>query len=153
LGGGIDTGQGAQKGVTPADAADVESEDQIARIVEAVHPTPVSVNIGFGIRSRPTTPMIPLRRLEALGIRRATVPRMLPAAAIHAMITALSLMKDTMETGQMHDRPDLLAGIEQITGLMNYDLINRLEQDFSSDEDLERRYGSGPVDLVRRHAH
>ena len=97
--------------------------------------------------------MIPLRRLEALGIRRATVPRMLPAAAIHAMITALSLMKDTMETGQMHDRPDLLAGIEQITGLMNYDLINRLEQDFSSDEDLERRYGSGPVDLVRRHAH
>ena len=38
---------------------------------------PVNINMGFGIRSRPTTPLIPLPRLKALGVRRVS-------AAAHA---------------------------------------------------------------------
>src|SRR5690606_29081158 len=47
----------------------VKTEDQIKRLVEAVD-VPVSVNMGFGLRSRPTTPLIPIARLAQLGVKR-----------------------------------------------------------------------------------
>src|SRR5262249_14315427 len=46
----------------------VRTEEQVKRIVEAAR-VPVTINMGFGIRSRPTTPLIPLPRLKALGLR------------------------------------------------------------------------------------
>jgi hypothetical protein len=55
--------------------------------------------MGFGIRARPTTPLIPLPRLKALGVRRVTLPRMLPAAAIKGMTRALEVMKEVIATG------------------------------------------------------
>ena len=97
----------------------VRSEEDIAAIVEAAR-VPVTVNMGFGIRSRPTTPLFPIPRLKALGVRRISLPRMLPAAAIHAMQQALSVMREVMTTGVPADRPDLLASIEDIMALMGY---------------------------------
>ncbi len=38
----------------------VKTEDDIRRIIDAAG-VPVTINMGFGIRSRPTTPLIPLR--------------------------------------------------------------------------------------------
>lgn len=119
----------------------VKREEDIARIVEAAG-VPVTVNMGFGIRSRPTTPLIPIPRLKALGVRRMSLPRMLPAAAIQAMTTALSLMRGVMETGQPIDRPDLLAGIEDIMQLMDYDNMRALEARLLGHEAVERKYGS-----------
>jgi len=104
----------------------VRSEDDIARIVEGSG-IPVSVNMGFGIRSRPTTPLFPIPRLKALGVRRISLSRMLPAASVHAMQTALSLMRQVLETGEPIDRPDLLAGIEDIMRLMGYEQMRALE--------------------------
>ena len=104
----------------------VRSEEDVAAIVEAAG-VPVSVNMGFGIRSRPTTPLIPIRRLKALGVRRISLPRMLPAAAIHAMQQALQLMRGVIETGEPIDRPDLLASIEDIMALMGYDEMHQRE--------------------------
>lgn len=109
----------------------VESEEQIARLVEASG-IPVSINMGFGIRSRPTTPLIPIRRLKALGVRRISLSRMLPAASIHAMQQALSLMRQTIETGEPIDRPDLLVGIEDIMHLMGYEQMRALESQLVS---------------------
>ena len=109
----------------------VQSEEQIARLVEASG-IPVSINMGFGIRSRPTTPLIPIRRLKALGVRRISLSRMLPAASIHAMRQALSLMRQTIETGEPIDRPDLLVGIEDIMHLMGYDQMRALESQLVS---------------------
>jgi 2-methylisocitrate lyase-like PEP mutase family enzyme len=106
----------------------VHSEDDIARIVDAAR-VPVTINMGFGIRSRPTTPLIPIPRLKALGVRRISLPRMLPAAAIRAMETALSLMRQSVETGVPVDRPDLLAGIEDVMKLMGYDAMRKLENE------------------------
>lgn len=97
----------------------VRTEEEIARIVEAAG-IPVTVNMGFGIRSRPTTPLIPLPRLKALGVRRISLPRMLPGAAIRGMKTALALMQQVIASGEPIDRPDLVAGIDEITELMDY---------------------------------
>jgi 2-methylisocitrate lyase-like PEP mutase family enzyme len=104
----------------------VRTDEEIARIVEAAG-IPVTINMGFGIRSRPTTPLIPLPRLKALGVRRISLPRMLPGAAIRAMKQALSLMQQVIETGEPIDRPDLVAGIDEITALMDYDGMRERE--------------------------
>lgn len=117
----------------------VRSEDDIRRLVDEV-PVPVSINMGFGIRRRPTTPLVSIRRLQEIGVARVTLPRMLPAAAIAAMRQALTLMLGSMESGETVDRPDLLAGIEEIVALMNYDRIDDLERRFLLPEQLAAKY-------------
>jgi len=114
----------------------IKGEEQIKALVDAVD-IPVSVNMGFGIRSRPTTPLIPVKRLAELGVRRVTLPRMLPAAAFKAMETALSIMKSTLETGEVVDRPDLLASIEDIWGLMGFNEFRELEGRFNDLDGVE----------------
>ena len=128
----------------------IRSEDDIRRIVEAVPDTPVNVNMGFGVRSRPTSPLIPLRRLKELGVARVSCPRMLTASALAGMRKALEVMKRGMETGEAPDRPDLAVGIEDITDLMGYARIAELEQAFMLEEDLERRYRDDTRDYVVR---
>jgi len=119
----------------------VRNEDDIRRFVDGAG-IPVTINMGFGIRSRPTTPLIPVKRLQAIGVARISLPRMLTAAAIGGMRKALELMHESVETGRTIDRPDLLAGIEDITALMQYERIEALEAEFLQDDVLQRKYGS-----------
>jgi 2-methylisocitrate lyase-like PEP mutase family enzyme len=109
--------------------------------------------MGFGIRSRPTTPTLSVKRLAELGFRRVSLARLLPAAALMGMKRALEIMRESIDTDVVHDRPDLLVGIEEITDLMGYALINQLENEFSLDEDLQQRYGTDRADLVVRGGH
>ena len=105
----------------------VKTLDDVARIVDTAG-VPVSINMGFGIRSRPTTPLIPLAELKRLGVKRISLPRMLPAAAIHGMRAALETMKEVIATGQPVDRPDQAVGIEDIMELMGYEQMRALEK-------------------------
>jgi 2-methylisocitrate lyase-like PEP mutase family enzyme len=127
----------------------VKSEDDIARVVEAAG-VPVTINMGFGIRARPTTPLIPIPRLKALGVRRISLPRMLPAAAIRGMATALALMRQVIETGEPVDRPDLLAGIDEIMALMDYAGARALEERLLTTDTLDRKYGGAPATPAKR---
>jgi 2-methylisocitrate lyase-like PEP mutase family enzyme len=127
----------------------IHSEEQIRRFCGEMR-VPVSINMGFGIRSRPTTPLVPVKRLAEYGVKRVTLPRMLPAAALAGMKQAMQLMLQSVETGEVIDRPDLLASIEDITSLMDYDRIARLESEFMLAEQLERKYGGADADYVIR---
>jgi 2-methylisocitrate lyase-like PEP mutase family enzyme len=127
----------------------IASEEQIRRFVDAVQ-APVSINMGFGIRSRPTTPLIPVRRLQELGVARVSYARMLPAAAIMGMTRALEVFRDSAASGTAPDRPDMLASIEDITELMGYSQIDRLEAGFLLPEEMERKYGGGERSFVVR---
>lgn len=118
----------------------VKTEEQIARIVEAAGGKPVSINMGFGIRPRPTTPLIPLPRLKELGVRRVSLPRMLPAAAIKAMREALSVMREVMETGVPADRSDLLVGIDEIWTLMGFPAMQALEKQLLTVDSYASKY-------------
>jgi 2-methylisocitrate lyase-like PEP mutase family enzyme len=104
----------------------VRGEDDVKRLIDAAG-IPVSINMGFGIRARPTTPLIPLRRLKELGVKRISLPRMLSAAAIFGMRQALMVMQDVIVTGEPVDRPDLLVGIEDIMKLMDYEQMRDME--------------------------
>jgi len=118
------------------------NEDDIKRIVEAAGDLPVTINMGFGIRARTTTPLIPIPDLKRIGVRRISLPRMLPAAAIMGMQLALAAMKTSIETGVPQDRPDLAVGIDDIMKLMGYDEMRELERQLLSTEALEAKYGS-----------
>jgi 2-methylisocitrate lyase-like PEP mutase family enzyme len=123
----------------------VRNEEQIQRVVEAVG-VPVSINMGFGIMSRATTPLIPYSRLEKIGVRRVTVPRLVPASAIAGMTRGLQALKDSLGSETVVERPDLVATMDEITGLIGYDEVARLEEAFMLDEDLRQRYGDGRVE-------
>ena len=118
----------------------IRTKDDIARVVEAAR-IPVTVNMGFGIRARPTTPLLPIPVMKSLGVRRISLPRMLPAAAISGMQKALDVMKGVIETGEPVDRPDLAVGIEDIMKLMDYDEMRELERKLLTTEKLEKKYG------------
>jgi 2-methylisocitrate lyase-like PEP mutase family enzyme len=128
----------------------VRGEDDIRRVIDAAGDVPVNVNMGFGIRSRPTTPLISLNRLKALGVARVSLPRLLPAAALSGMRKALEVTKQCIASGELVDRPDLLDGIEDITRLMGYEHVAALEADLLRPEELERKYGQGERDYVIR---
>ncbi|MCR9222360.1 MAG: isocitrate lyase/PEP mutase family protein [Alphaproteobacteria bacterium] len=119
----------------------VKTEDQIKRLVDAL-PVPLSVNMGFGVRSRPTTPLIPIKRLNELGVKRVTLPRMLPAAAIMAMRQALTVFREAMEAGEAADRPDLLVGIDDIWGLMGQPDVMAMEQRYGDLDAVEAKYAA-----------
>lgn len=119
----------------------VDSEDTLARIID-VSNAPVTVNMGFGIRERPTTPLIPLPRLKEMGVKRISLPRMLPAAAIMGMRTALEVMREVVETGEPAHRPDLLVGIEDIMDLMDYKSARELEAELLTIEKMQTKYRS-----------
>ena len=65
-------------------------------------------------------------------MRRISLPRMLPAAAIRAMEQALSVMREVMETGVPVNREDLLVGIEDIMKLMGYEEMRALEKQLTT---------------------
>lgn len=125
----------------------VRDEAQIARFVDEAG-APITINMGFGVRSRPTTPLIPVKRLQAIGVARISLPRMLTAAAIAGMRTALSLMTCSVESGEIIDRPDLLAGIEEVTALVGYERIEALEAEFLQEEHILRKYGDATPSYV-----
>jgi 2-methylisocitrate lyase-like PEP mutase family enzyme len=131
----------AEAGADMIFADAIRSEDQIKRLID-VAGVPVTVNMGFGIRVRPTTPLISIKRLAEIGVRRVTLPRMLPAAAIHGMTRALDVMKEVIASGEPADRPDLLVDLETIMGLMNYEEMRALERRLLTTEALEAKYGS-----------
>ena len=116
----------------------VRSEAQIRRFVDEVG-IPVTINIGLGIRSRVTTPLIPVKTLESWGVARVSVPRMLPAAAIMGMRSALHLLQGTIEPGTTLDRPDLLVGIEEIMQLVGDDRVTGREERFLLPEQLANK--------------
>ena len=118
----------------------VRNEDQIRRFVDEVR-IPITINMGLGIRSRATTPLITMKRLEAMGVARASLPRMLPSAAIAGMKKALQLMRGSAESGEVVDRPDLLVGVEEIMALIGDDQVSELERKFLLPEQLEKKYG------------
>src|SRR5581483_5224107 len=64
------------------------SREDIALVAREVS-KPLSVNMGIGVRSRPTTPLLSPRELQELGVAVVSYPRLMTAAAIQGMRNAL----------------------------------------------------------------
>ena len=109
------------------------SRADIAQVAKGV-PKPLIVNMGLGMRTRKTTPLMTPKELEALGVAVVSYPRLLTTAALRGMMNAMAVFKEeVVEKHRVVDRTDLQVSFEEIN-----DLMGMAELD-----ELERRYAGG----------
>jgi 2-methylisocitrate lyase-like PEP mutase family enzyme len=122
-----------------ADAA--LSVDDIATLAREVV-KPLSVNMGFGIRQRSTTPLLSAAQLQDLGVAVVIYPRLLTACALRGMQQGLSLLRESLDSGKAVDRPDALVSFEELHDIMGMADVEALEQRFLTPAQLAAKYGS-----------
>jgi len=128
-----------------ADAA--TSVDQIATLARNLV-KPLSVNMGFGIRQRSTTPLLSAAQLQDLGVGVVIYPRLLTACALRGMQQGLTLLRQSIDSGQVVDRPDALVSFEELHDIMGMDEVESLERRFLTAEQLQSKYGGGDTAIV-----
>ena len=102
------------------------SAEDIATVARNVS-KPLTVNMGFGIRQRSTTPLLSAKQLEDMGVKAVSYPRMLTAAAIQGMKNALDVFGQSLREERVIDRPDLLTSFEDINDLMGVKQIEAIK--------------------------
>lgn len=102
------------------------SAEDIATVARNVS-KPLTVNMGFGIRQRPTTPLISARQLEDMGVKGVSYPRMLTSAALQGMKNAIGVLMQSLAEGRVIDRPDLLVSFDELNSLMGLPTIKEME--------------------------
>ena len=130
----------AQAGADLLFADAVLREEDIATLVREVT-KPVSVNMGFGIRQRSTTPLISARRLQDLGVAAVIYPRLLTSSAIQGMINGMNALCASLGRDEIVERPDLAVSFEDLNALVGFDEAQALEQQFLTEDTLNRKYG------------
>ncbi len=117
----------------------VLTTEHISTVVRNVT-KPVCVNMGFGIRQRSTTPLLSARQLQDLGVGVVIYPRLLTAASVQGMKNALAALNESLHSGKVVDRPDLLVSFEELNTLVAMPELERLEQRYLTKEQLRRKY-------------
>jgi 2-methylisocitrate lyase-like PEP mutase family enzyme len=128
-----------------ADAA--TSVEDIATLARNVS-KPLSVNMGFGIRQRSTTPLLSAAQLQELGVAAVIYPRMLTACALRGMQRGLAFLKESLDTGKVVDRPDALVSFEELHEIMGIADVEALEQRFLTASQLKAKYGESGEAVV-----
>lgn len=128
-----------------ADAA--TSVEDIATIAKNVS-KPMSVNMGFGIRQRSTTPLLSAKQLQDLGVAAVIYPRMLTACALRGMQRGLAHLKESLDTGKVVDKPEALVSFEELHEIMGIADVEALEQRFLTASQLKAKYGESGQAVV-----
>lgn len=121
--------------------------EDIATIAKNVS-KPMSVNMGFGIRQRSTTPLLSAKQLQDLGVAAVIYPRMLTACALRGMQRGLALLKESLDTGKVVDRPEALVSFEELHEIMGIGDVEALEQRFLTASQLKAKYGESGQAVV-----
>ena len=93
------------------------SAEDIATVARNVR-KPLSVNMGFGLIERGTTPLLTPKQLQDLGVRSVSYARMLSSAALRGMMNALEAFAPTIGADRPTFRPDLLVSFNELNDLM-----------------------------------
>ena len=88
--------------------------------------------MGFGIRSRATTPLIAPAQLQALGVAVVIYPRLLTACAIQGMKHGMAALRAAMQSPTVLERPELAVSFEELNALVG----------FAELQERERRYAT-----------
>jgi 2-methylisocitrate lyase-like PEP mutase family enzyme len=107
------------------------SDEDIARVARNVA-KPLCVNMGFGIRSRSTTPLLSAARLQELGVSVVIYPRLLTACAIQGMKNGLAAISEQLRTGKVVERADYAVSFEELNSLVGLAETRELEQRFAA---------------------
>jgi 2-methylisocitrate lyase-like PEP mutase family enzyme len=113
----------AQAGADCLYADALLSKADVAKVAKGV-PKPLIVNMGLGMRTRKTTPLMTPKELEALGVAVVSYPRLLTTAA---------LRDEVLGKHRLVERTDLQVSFEELNDLMGMQEL----------DELERRYAGG----------
>lgn len=91
---------------------------------------PLSVNMGFGLIERGTTPLMTPRQLEDLGVAMVSYVRMLTSAALKGMMNALEAFQPTIGAAKPTTRPDLMVTFPELNRIMGMERIDAIERGF-----------------------
>jgi len=95
-------------------------------------PKPLIVNMGLGMRSRKTTPLMTPKELEDMGVAVVSYPRLLTTAALKGMMNAMEVFKgEVMEKHKLVARDDLQVSFEELNDLMGMKELDELERRYS----------------------
>lgn len=111
----------------------IRSRADIERFVAQAR-GPVCINMGFGLRSRGTTPLLSPAELQDCGASIAIYARLLSSAAVQGMSLALDAMTEQVRTGVVVERPDLCATFDQVEGLVGLDEANALDARYAPED-------------------
>jgi 2-methylisocitrate lyase-like PEP mutase family enzyme len=109
------------------------SKADIAKVAKNV-PKPLIVNMGLGMRSRKTTPLMTPQELQDIGVAVVSYPRLLTTAAVKGMMNAMNVFKnEVVDQHKLVARDDLQVSFEEINDLMGMKEL----------DEIERRYAGG----------
>lgn len=112
----------------------LRTEEEIKHLCSEVD-AHVSVNMGFGIQERPTTPLVSPAALEDAGVAMVSYPRLITASAIRGMYNALETLQLSVDDGEIHERPDQVIEWSHFMELMDQPRLTELEARFAPDEE------------------
>ena len=108
------------------------SAEDIERVARNV-PKPLSVNMGFGIRARVSTPLIGPKDLEAMGVAAVIYPRLLTASALRGMMNAMQVFQEEVVANNgTPDREDLMISFEELNEITGMAELDELEARYSA---------------------
>lgn len=105
------------------------TREQISTVVANIS-KPLCINMGFGIRRRSTTPLLSAAELQDLGVSVVIFPRLLTSCALMGMRNGLDLLSQSLESGQVVDRPDAAVSFEALNEIMGMQGVRDLEERF-----------------------
>ena len=106
------------------------SKEDIAKVARSV-PKPLIVNMGLGMRTRKTTPLMTPRELQDIGVAVVSYPRLLTTAALKGMMNAMKVFKEeVMGKEKLVARDDLQVSFEELNDLMGMQELDELERRF-----------------------
>jgi 2-methylisocitrate lyase-like PEP mutase family enzyme len=109
------------------------SKEDIAKVAKGV-PKPLIVNMGLGMRTRKTTPLMTPRQLQDIGVAVVSYPRLLTTAALKGMKNAMKVFtEEVMGKEKLVARDDLQVSFEELNDLMGMKQL----------DEIERRYAGG----------
>jgi 2-methylisocitrate lyase-like PEP mutase family enzyme len=109
------------------------SKEDIAKVAKNV-PKPLIVNMGLGLRSRNTTPLMSPKELQDAGVKVVSYPRLLTTAALKGMMNVMDVFKeDIVKHNRVVNRTDLQVGFEELNDLMGMKTLDDIEQRFAGD--------------------
>ncbi len=107
------------------------SAEDIEKVARNV-PKPLTVNMGLGIRSRNTTPLIHPKKLQEMGVAAVSYPRLLSTSAMRGMMNGMEAFKGMLAGNEPVDRPDLLVSFEELNKLVGFDELTAMDERYAT---------------------
>ena len=107
------------------------SKEDIAKVAKNV-PKPLIVNMGLGMRTRKTTPLMTPKQLEDIGVAVVSYPRLLTTAALKGMMNAMKVFtEEVMDKEKLVARDDLQVSFEELNDLMGMKELDEIERKYA----------------------